>query len=736
MALLVITGLSGGVALLVLSFRWGVALILNPDALPPLQSSLLSPFAARPLTTTTTQTDLEKALAETNRSLGTPLPITTVDDEKLWVFPILAGDSSTITELAILRRDLDAAGQEHLTSLSSLKVYEFDREVMLAPLQRHGQRSKVQPKGFLPTRIVALPTPPGTANQQWFSLTGQWQHQSTTLHYGQILYFNPDRHTLEPVTLWSSPAQPLPQWADLDGEGPLDLLIDQTLGMEPSLQGLQVRSQQGMGPAMTVQPIDWLGVPVDAGALANRYQQALRLARNGLWQAGHGTLATIQPSLANQWNARAEAQLRLMQRHAALAQQQADQNWSIPTQQILAGLIDSRWEAALTQLEADPELLAPLMRRLAADQDQNIIWNRILAATSLAEPDPAVYVWGGLTLKAQQNEQAALGWLTRQAAPEVALKRYQATLTLSPEQVATAPDTPTDPDSTDESAPSTATATATAATEKIRGLIGHAIPITNPDFAQWYMPDGAEASPALTQWYRIEIAAMRTGQGWQNASPSPWSHRSSPELWSMLPTASQPSLQMLHWTTASQGLPAPLTLQGLSTDHRAPQLLGSGGATHDGELPPLVYSNGALVWLDANQHATPAVNQVAGPIVQHLLYHQGPLAQDIGFALTALLDQVKLHNMDLTGDGHLEQILTFEEATLDQLQTLGVRPDRSSHKTVILSHDNQLLYSDLFLPQTLIALTNPQDGYPLSLLVLQADHYRLRAWAEDLQRFE
>jgi hypothetical protein len=740
--LLVAAGLSGGVALLVLSFRWGMLLILDPEALPPLQSALLRPFSPQALTPTTTQTALEQSLAEENQMLGIPIKITQARAEtEFLIFPILDETSQTVTELKVFRSQPGADGRKELVGLSSFKVAEFDQDSILAPLQKNAQLSKVQPKALLPSQVVTLPAPPDTPEQVWLTLIGSWNHQGITLRYGQILYFNADQKILEPLTLWSSPAKTLPQWADLDGEGPMDLLIQHTMGMEPSLRGLQVRSQRGIGPAMEVQPIAWVGVPIDAGNEAHRYHKALRLARGGLWQASHDLLADLKSTLADQWNPTAEAQLRLMQHHADIARQQADQSWSMPTQQMLALIVDSRWEAALAQLENHPELLEPLMRRLAADQTNGYIWNRILAATSLPKPDPAVYVWGGLTLKAQQNEQVAQSWLDRQSVPASVWQRYRAALT-PPEPliqaIAATPEasqTSTSQAKADSTTPNSPSESS-AETWAIQGIIGRAIPISNPDLSSWYIPGNSGIMQTSGQWYAVDIAAVRTQQRWQTPPLPQFRGKPPSTLWSSFQAPGRPPLQILHWTTSSRGISTALSLKGLYRQDSRVTLLGSGSTPQGSDLPPLVYSNDALVWLDATQSTPPDPNQIAAPIMEAIRQHQGSLDQNFGVALAAVLAQTQLHRMDLTGNGQLEQILTFDNAALDQLQAMGVKLDRSGHKTIVLSHANQMLYSDLFVPQIMVALTNPQHGLPLSLLVLQTDSYRLLTWSSEQQGFQ
>ena len=120
--------------------------------------------------------------------------------------------------------------------------------------------------------------------------------------------------------------------------------------------------------------------------------------------------------------------LRLVARHAALTQHQAEQDWSLPSQKIMALLIDGQWAAALSLLESLPQQLDPMMRRLAADQGR--LWNRISAAASLEEPEPAVFVWGGLALEARQNRQAAQDWLDRQPVDQASQDRLKVLVTL------------------------------------------------------------------------------------------------------------------------------------------------------------------------------------------------------------------------------------------------------------------------------------------------------------------
>jgi hypothetical protein len=732
MVLVTGSGLLGGVLLLVVSFRWGLMLMLNPEALPHLQSLLVTPLTPQP--STTTLTELQESLAA-GQVLGSPVKLAGDSEASEWlIYPILAADTGPIVRLRVLQQAADLKRQDKLIDVAAVSVSPFAPETIMEPFTAEERQAKIIPTDFTAQQLVPLPAPPEPSPYYWLTLKGQWSGQGTSLQYGQLLVFDPERRRLDLSQVWSSPAQQIPQWVDLDGEGPTDLMINETTGIAPRWRGLRVSHLRGMGPFVQLQVVSWVGVPLDANAEANRYQKALLLARSGLWRDAHLLLEDLKGTLAEQWNPAAEAQLRLMARHAAMAHRQAEQDWSQPTQKIMALLIDGQWEAALAQLESSTPLLESLMRRLAVDQGQ--IWNRIRAAASLAEPAPAVFVWGGLTLEAKESRQAAETWLERQPfdrTTQIRLSRLWATIDQPPlAKPGGATGAPLATTANDAASPPGADIST-----QFQGVMGQARTWDQVPAGNWYFPDGQRPDLVLgEQWYSIEVPIVRRNQRWQTGWPRSVANADAAQVWSILPFSRHPSMTMVRWESSTLGVTKNLYVKGVKVSNGEVTLLASGAKTLSTGFAPLAFSDGALVWLSADRHSTPASHAVMPPLMEEIMRHQSSLPDHVDpHTIGALLQEVQLHAIDLTGDGQLEQVITFDQVALDQLHALGIRLDRTGHKTVMLTQDNQLIYSDLFQPQTLIALTNPEDGLPLSLVVHGTNGYGLFNWSATAQKF-
>ncbi|HZG38636.1 MAG TPA: hypothetical protein VEZ50_08135 [Nodosilinea sp.] len=725
--LLAAGGLAGGLALLGLSFRLGLQLILDPEALPQALARLQrSPHTALP--PAATLDDLRQQAEATQQRLGDSLRLgdRTAGREVLLV-PVLAADSGAIVALHLFQRQ----GDDDPRAIANLPIPPLAKDTVLAPWLSSSQAPTAAPSTFAVTQVVSLPAPPVATDGLWLTLEGTWQQQRLTLRYGHILHYDPQAQRLQLLEPWSSPANRPPQWADLDGDGPSDLIIDETVGLEPALRGLQAIA----GATPRLQTVSWVRMPVDAGPESAAYQQALRLARSGLWSQAKSSLAGLKPALAQGWNPAAEAQLRLAERHAAITRQQADQDWSAPIQQVLALLIDGRWEAALTRLEANLDLLPTLLTRLGTDRGR--MWNRISAAAALPDPEPALYVWGGLTLKAQQNQPTSLegatqDWLARQPVPATARQRLNRMLTVlatASAQPAASTKGSVAPAPTEPNVPAQRAATPAIAIAPLQVFIGQGRPIAAPQ--NGYAAPGQSLDASLGQWYAVELRAIRQNQTWQPGSLSLPLDASPAAVWLAVQPAAQASPQLLRWITPTTGLPNPLTVRGLSLANGAPTLLATGPAANPSSLPPLVFSQGALMWLDASQRQGPDPAAILAPVGAALFGGQSPPAEFAGS-----LAGLSQHSLDLTGDGQLERVLTWDEAAVAQLSQWRVPVAGTFPKTLILSPDQRVIYSDIGAPQTLMALTNPNLGGPLGLLVHRPGGYELLTWNAAAQRFE
>ncbi|MBE9158019.1 hypothetical protein IQ265_14465 [Nodosilinea sp. LEGE 06152] len=728
--LLALISFGGGLALVGLSFRLGLRLMLNPEALPQVlaQFQRSQQMALPPATSLE---DLRRQAEADQQRLGEPLRLGEPDPDGrgMLLVPLQSSASGAIVSLALLQGK-DSEGE--LRAIATLPIPPLSKDLVLAPWLNNSQAPTAAPSTFAFSRVVPLPAPPVATDGIWLTLEGSWPQQGLTLRYGHLVHYDPQHQRLELLKPWSSPANRPPQWADLDGDGPSDLIIDETVGLEPALQGWQVIA----GATPRLQSVSWVRVPGDAGARAGAYQQALRLARSGLWSLAATSLSDLKAALAEGWTPVAEAQLRLAERHAAITRQQADQDWSTPTQQVLALLIDGRWEAALTQLEANTDLLPTLISRLATDRGR--MWSRISAAAAQPNPEPAVYVWGGLALKAQQNQPTSLDgatqdWLTRQPVPAASRQRLNRMLTaLSSAQaqtVANKSDGATRQDLGQGAiAPAQTVADGAIAIAPLEAIIGQARPISAPQTG--YAAPGQTLDSALGQWYAVELRTVRQNQTWRQGFATP-ATADPAVVWPAVRTAAQASPQVLRWVTPTTGVPSLLTVRGLTLANGTTTLLATGPAVDASVLPPLVFSQGALTWLDASQRQRPDAEAIATP-VGAVLFGRQPLPAEFARALTNLAQ----HSLDLTGDGQTERVLTWDDAALAQLTQWQLPVDRSAPKTVILNSDNQVLYSDLFAPQSLVALTNPTLGGSIALLVHRSGSYDLLTWNAATKQFE
>ncbi len=716
--LLAVGGLGGGVLLLGLSFRLGLRLMLDPAATLEEWPQALAQWQRSPqsaLPPATTLEELEQALGG-SQQMGEPLRLGEFDAEgnEVLLVPVLAVDSESITALKLFQ-----ARRGDLRAIASLPIDPLAKDTVLAPLLHSPQVPAAVPSSLPLTRVVRLPSPPVAGDGLWLTLEGTWQQQGVTLRYGQILHFAPKAQRLTPLVAWSSPANQLPQWADLDGDGPSDLIVDETMGLEPALRGWQVLA--GSPPRLL--PVSWVQVPVDAAGQAGGYQRALRLARGGLWDSAQARLAEFKAAQPQIWNPAAEAQLRLSDRHAAITRRQADQDWSAPTQQILALLIDGRWEDALLRLEATPNLAPALLHRLGSDRGR--MWNRISAAAAQPDPPPAVYVWGGLTLKAQQSQPTRLeggtqDWLDRQPVPAAARQRLAQILSpVVSAQVSRSPAKTADP----EARATSVSAAPAVELDPLEAFVGQARAIPTPQ--EGYAAPGQSFDPALGQWYAIDLRAIRQAWGWQRGSlPLPLDTELT-SVWQALEPTARPLPQILHWVSPTTGVSASLTLRGVTMEGGTPILLATGPTSNTAALPPLAFSQGALVWLDGNHGQQANTGAIAAALQPYLANSAFPPDQAL---------PPRQHSLDLTGNGQLEQVLTWDAIALAGLKSAGVRVVGDAPKTVILSANNAILYSDLLAPQTLVALTSSTPGGAMGLVVHRPTGYNLLTWA--IGRFE
>lgn len=315
-----------------------------------------------------------------------------------------------VYQAAPTANSVDAAEPYYL--VYQLAVSGIEESFAIAPLvdatsQNQGS-SRLLPLTTLSRYEGTVPTP-----GIWFSLSGSRSQGSDTIAYGQMLYYYPPAHHLSVKLDWTSPTGETPVWKAVAGGKSPNLLVNQTIGMEPQFEIYQVKPQPFLHSPVQLNPISLTTPALEDG----QYNSALMLARNRLWSTSLAWLQSVrgrslQPQATPSWNDTAQAQLALIRWHAQATATQAESSWASPSQQILANLLDGRWERATTVFTSSVAASQEMVGVLKADQGR--LANRVKAALRVNSSNLDAKIWGALLMAVQQNPQAAIAWLQKQ----------------------------------------------------------------------------------------------------------------------------------------------------------------------------------------------------------------------------------------------------------------------------------------------------------------------------------
>lgn len=291
-----------------------------------------------------------------------------------------------------LINQLAIAGPEELFVIAPLVSNQSDT---------HGSTRQLPLTGL--KRFENKSLPPGI----WLNLSGQWSRQQTVI-YGKIVHYNPSRFHLSTMLEWSSTTGEEPTWQRVIGTEPPELVINQTVGMEPQFKIFQVHPRKFLPNPIHLQPIALIEPAINH----QNYSKGLLLARSGLWSIGLEWLQSVKRQNKQAWTTAAQAQMELIRRHAQATQTQAEKSWVSANQQVLANLIDGRWFRALSIFETSSENSLEIAELLRADQGH--LQSRVESALQVNPAQLEVKVWGALLIAAQKDQKEAIAWLKKQ----------------------------------------------------------------------------------------------------------------------------------------------------------------------------------------------------------------------------------------------------------------------------------------------------------------------------------
>jgi hypothetical protein len=710
-----------------------VRLIVNPGSVSWL-SWLMPEWNRVPLSRYQTLPEIQQAATQAGWAVMETLPLEVQGEQQLLV-PILAapsrcrssGVTATCRQIVELRVYRVLSMQQRRTRLPYLAMTDrlplpiLSESFVVAPIATSPATS---PGTNRPLPLETIAGMQGTdAPGLWFNLQGTWARGSDRIAYGQLVRYDEARRRLYALTQWTSPPQVAPSWQQVTGSPALELVVNQTVGLEPDLRVYQVNATNSATHPVQLQPISLTQPAIDS----RTYKNGLLLARHGLWTPALALLQAAQQRQSSRWSAAAQAQLDLVALHAEITKAQADRTWASASQTLLAHLIDGRWATALQQLQkalADGYELEQLL-----DANADDIWKRVEAALRVNPQQADVQAWGALIVFARQGREAAIVWLQQHNRAIAALASRQSTAGID-RQLQQVLNLFND------------TLLVTAHPSRI---IGTAAPI-RPNLSDWLQPDPDVAIGEQQQvWYRIQVASFHDGARWQQ---SPFSQLDPPaiglaqHLWSRLGLTSDRQIQIIVWATDRQPQTLQATIQAVQFRNGELLLLASG------ELPegvsfaaaealprPLAMTTGTVPWIEPNQLTLGELNQqqpewmpVLLPVLEQTLPPTSLVSTSGSIEAEAVLQTVgdwSVKLIDLTGNSLPEVILSLPA-------NQAPRPH-----TLIVSDQGRLIYSELAgdAGQFLTAITDAGDGKP-ALLVEDDRNYSLRQWSSQTQRFE
>lgn len=733
---------SGG---LLVALAWvSILFMFNPSGLGQL-NQILPIWARFSLSSGEKPQTLREITANLNQQqlqVGETIPLSGEGNssEKYFLLPVLRqrsnchSDCQQITELRVYQQaqelEWQSQSEKYYYFSTKLPITGPEESFVSASLKEHPS-SNIS----LPVSEVGLYQDGAPSSGFWFYLQGQRQQGTKTIAYGHIVFYNPQRDRLQQMLSWTSPSGKLPQWKQITGDQQKELVVEQTVGLEPLFKVYQLQSVK-----LFLNPFYLQEITLQQPAMGNNgYANALAIARSGLWTPAWQWLQFIQKQNQGLLPTPAQAQMDLIGLHSKLTKAQADKSWAAPSQQVLAYLIDGRWEKALQVLTTSPQNAEEIANLLKADGGR--LWKRTQAELKVNPKRVQVQIWAALILAAREGERKANSWLDKQSqvTPATRTKIQNLLAQLNGEVFST---------QVNSTHPSriVGTATKTVAVKPSAWL-----PLTSK----------ADLIPKNNQiWYQIEVTAFHNGQNWQYLpfdnlklppdSPSQYLQKnlgirpnSTIDIITWLPNRGQRSvIASLKAVQLQNGV---LTL--LATTNTIPEEYGH--ANHQPQS--LAVTTGALQWVQPSPinfeqlyQRQPEKVEAMVQTIWHLLQTSGDISTDINPDLSQLSQQLAnlpVQLVDVTNDTKNEVLVTisseainaWKQANLDNTPQTNKQP-----RTLIFSEDGEIIYSEFPANnlQTLTAIAKlPTVNSPV-LLVESRQKYTLQRWSEENQRFE
>ncbi|MUL37549.1 hypothetical protein BWI75_14745 [Gloeocapsopsis sp. AAB1 = 1H9] len=720
---------------LVVSGAWlSYSLFFNPSAIASL-NQFLPQWAQVPLNQEPAQTltQIAAELSQQGKIAGEPLPLEVNPANSQPTSVILPVRSQNqIVELRVYHivdagNLLNRSSEIHYQFITQTDVTGPEESFVVAPLidSETADTSSNRPLPVTELRRFDNTTP---TQGIWLYLWGQRQ-RGQAIAYGRIIHYNPDRSYLSLMLPWTSPTS-LPQWQQAIAGGSPELVIDQTVDLEPRLQVYQVKPANFIFDPLQLEPVSIAEPALDSPD----YQNALLIARSGLWTPAEKWLQFIKQRQHQAWSSAAQAQLDFIRLHAEKSHQQANQIWASPSQQALTLLIDGRWGEALKVFQASPTNTQEIATLLETDNGR--LGNRVEVALRVNPKRSEVKAWGALLKGAKEGRKSAIAWLKQQPQTtstdivyiQKLLKRLEGDF--SSHKVATSHSS---------------------------RFVGTAQQITQINPTQWLQIEQTPLEITQQQtWYQIQLTAYHDGNNWQQAPFKATVPQTAAQYWQQLGLDSDAEVQIVSWLPGGYqqidlAIVKAVQLQGSTLKLLA---VSEAFSSVDSASRPLVLTKATLQWLQPETITLSNLTQQLQPVeVTEILPRlwqelqlcnpnsQKPPVPNVEKMLQQL-GELPVQLIDLTGDGTAEVMMTIppqEIAAIYNSDSIELLPldDNSRSRTLIFTHTGRLLYSEFgdATGQVVIAIADLEDEQPPALLVSSGKNYIFKRWFSQHQHF-
>lgn len=688
---------------------------------------------------------IQEKLQKQEQIAGQTIPLSDEDGTKSFLLPVFKqrancqSDCKYVVELRVyeLSQDLELQFQpeKYYQLATQLPITGPEESFVIAPLidaTSDNQGSSIS----LPLTEVRRFEKDAPSPGFWFYLQGQRQQGTNAIAYGQIVHYNPERTNLQLMLSWTSPSAQLPKWQQVTGGGAKELVVNQTVGLEPQLRIYQLKPVK-----FVLNPIQLEQISLTPSALKDTaYQDAVLLARSGLWTPAFEWLELIKKQRKSM-PAAAQAQIDAIRLHSQLTKAQADKSWVSPSQQVLADLVDGRWSKALQVFEASPQNVQEIATLLKADGGR--LSNRVETALQVNPNQPEVQSWGALIVAARQGQGRANTWL--QAQPKITketLANIQSLLGQLEGKDAKSKITPW-------------------ATHPSR-IVGSFRAIAQVNPTEWLQPNATSLQKTDSQWYQVEVTAFHDGKRWLNF---PFNNLNPPKtspakfFWDALGINTDPEIQIAVWQPNGEQQTIAATIKAVQMRGGVLRLLAAASEkissvdAYPQQPKPLALTTSALEWVQPSPITIEQLHQQQPQQVKTILPTLWRSLQESGQLPAGAIPsfqqmQQKLGHwpvqlIDLTANDKPEIVLTISKDAIASLNNQPAAKNKQQKnqfrpRTLILSDSGKIIYTDFnnSRQQVLTAIAKLSDRQSLTLLVENADNYSLKNWSQKNQRFE